>query len=96
MEIEKILEKCLYYSENYNINTPEEVEQVLNILKSNSNYKVLKICMDLIMSACAKSFRNGFIAGFQGGLNTAKLFISSKNYLKFNFLNLHAKTIALT
>jgi len=67
MEIEKILKECRYYAKNYNINTPEEVEQVLNILKSNSNYKVLTICKDLIMSACAKSFRNGFIAGFQGG-----------------------------
>ncbi len=71
MEERKILEKCLYYAKNYNINTPEEVDKVLNILKSNANYKVLTICIDLIMSACAKSFRNGFIAGFQGGgLNT--------------------------
>ncbi len=97
METEKILKECLYYAKNYNINTPEEVDKVLNILKSNSNYKVLATCQNLIMSACAKSFRNGFIAGFQGGgAKHKKLFINSKNYFKFNFLNLHAKTIAFT
>lgn len=75
MEIEQILKECRYYAKNYNINTPKEVEQVLNILKSNSNYKVLTICKDLIMLACAKSFRNGFIAGFQGGGLKTKNFL---------------------